>query len=90
MSDAGQHGGDTPKKYTDEELDAMSRDDLVKLGTNLDGVDVVYRRDRWSVKGTRRKSAPSATSPSGSASPAFRRSRSSRSTCSGPGSTQRR
>lgn len=47
MSDAGQHGGDTPKKYTDEELDAMSRDDLVKLGTNLDGVDVVYRRDRW-------------------------------------------
>ncbi|RGP50399.1 menaquinol-cytochrome C reductase [Rhodococcus erythropolis] len=53
MSDAGQHGGDTPKKYTDEELDAMSRDDLVKLGTNLDGVDVVYRRDRWSVKGTR-------------------------------------
>ncbi|EEN88510.1 rieske [2Fe-2S] domain protein [Rhodococcus erythropolis SK121] len=31
----------------------MSRDDLVKLGTNLDGVDVVYRRDRWSVKGTR-------------------------------------
>ncbi|MGC0364516.1 ubiquinol-cytochrome c reductase iron-sulfur subunit [Rhodococcus sp. 27YEA15] len=53
MSDAGQHGGDTPKKYTDEELDAMSRDELVKLGTNLDGVDVVYRRDRWAVEGTK-------------------------------------
>jgi len=60
MSDAGQHGGDTPKKYTDEELDAMSRDDLVKLGTNLDGVDVVkpgrheYRQARELFVGAQR------------------------------------
>lgn len=53
MSDAGQQGGDTPKKYTDEELEAMTRDELVTLGTNLDGVDVVYRRDRWAVEGTK-------------------------------------
>jgi ubiquinol-cytochrome c reductase iron-sulfur subunit len=46
--------GDTPKKdYTDEELDAMSRDDLVKLGTELDGVDIAFRRNRWVVEGTR-------------------------------------
>ncbi|MBM4511997.1 menaquinol-cytochrome C reductase, partial [Rhodococcus hoagii] len=51
MSDAGS--GDTPKKYTDDELDRMSRDDLVKLGTNLDGVDVAFRKDRWAVKGTK-------------------------------------
>jgi ubiquinol-cytochrome c reductase iron-sulfur subunit len=31
----------------------MSRDDLVKLGTKLDGVEVVYREPRWPVPGTR-------------------------------------
>ena len=51
MSDAGH--GDTPKNYTPEELDAMSRDDLVTLGTNLDGVDIAFRRDRWTVEGTK-------------------------------------
>ncbi|HEY5856900.1 MAG TPA: ubiquinol-cytochrome c reductase iron-sulfur subunit [Aldersonia sp.] len=46
--------GDAPKKdHTDDELDAMSRDDLVKLGTELDGVDVAFRRNRWPVEGTR-------------------------------------
>ncbi len=46
--------GDEPHKdYTKEELEAMSRDELFKLGTNLDGVEVVYRRDRWPVAGTR-------------------------------------
>src|SRR6185503_14711046 len=45
--------GDTPKKYTDDELDRMSRDELVELGTNLDGVDVAFRRDRWAVEGTK-------------------------------------
>ncbi len=51
MSDAGH--GETPKKYTDEELENLSRDELVTLGTNLDGVDVVFRRDRWPHPGTR-------------------------------------
>ncbi|MCX5045940.1 ubiquinol-cytochrome c reductase iron-sulfur subunit [Aldersonia sp. NBC_00410] len=47
-------GGDTPKKdYTEAELDAMSRAELVKLGTELDGVDIAFRRHRWSVPGTR-------------------------------------
>ena len=41
------------KNHTEEELDAMSRDELVELGTNLDGVDVVYRRERWPVEGTK-------------------------------------
>ncbi|EME21680.1 cytochrome bc1 complex Rieske iron-sulfur subunit [Rhodococcus triatomae] len=52
MSDAG-HGGTPKKDYTNEELDAMSRDELVTLGTNLDGVDVAFRRERWSVEGTK-------------------------------------
>lgn len=51
MSDAGSGG--TPKKYTDDELDRMSRDELVELGTNLDGVDVAFQKDRWAVEGTK-------------------------------------
>lgn len=46
-------GGETPNKHTIENLDQMSRDDLVALGTNLDGVDVAFRKDRWPVGGTR-------------------------------------
>ncbi|WP_206071596.1 ubiquinol-cytochrome c reductase iron-sulfur subunit [Antrihabitans stalactiti] len=42
-----------PKKYTSAELENMSKDELFELGTNLDGVDVAFRRDRWAVKGTR-------------------------------------
>ncbi|WP_405498142.1 ubiquinol-cytochrome c reductase iron-sulfur subunit [Nocardia sp. NBC_00511] len=45
--------GDNPTELTDEQLDAMSRDELVKLGTALDGVDVAYRAPRWPVPGTR-------------------------------------
>jgi ubiquinol-cytochrome c reductase iron-sulfur subunit len=45
--------GDMPNKHSIENLDQMSRDDLVELGTNLDGVDVVFRKDRWPVEGTR-------------------------------------
>jgi ubiquinol-cytochrome c reductase iron-sulfur subunit len=48
---------DTPKVPGDAPGDAalnkMSRDDLVKLGTKLDGVEVVYREPRWPVPGTR-------------------------------------
>ncbi|NLU82880.1 ubiquinol-cytochrome c reductase iron-sulfur subunit [Rhodococcus sp. HNM0569] len=53
MSDAGLPGGDAPKKYTDDELDRMSQEELVELGTNLDGVDIAYRRNRWEVPGTK-------------------------------------
>lgn len=41
------------KQYTQDELDAMSRDDLVKLGTNLDRVDIIHRPPRYPVPGTR-------------------------------------
>ena len=44
---------DAPRTYSAEELENMSRDELVKLGTESDGVDIVFRRDRWPIKGTR-------------------------------------
>lgn len=44
---------DVKKQYTDEELAGMTRDQLVQLGTNMDGVDIAYRRERWAVTGTR-------------------------------------
>lgn len=57
---AGDHGDsehvdkvDLNKKYTDEELAGMTREQLVQLGTNLDHVDLAYRRNRWPIDGTR-------------------------------------
>jgi ubiquinol-cytochrome c reductase iron-sulfur subunit len=44
---------DAPKVPDDRELAEMSRDDLVKLGTGLDGVEVIYSEPRWPVPGTR-------------------------------------
>jgi ubiquinol-cytochrome c reductase iron-sulfur subunit len=44
---------DTPKVPDERELAEMSRDELVKLGTKLDGVDVIYSEPRWPVPGTR-------------------------------------
>lgn len=44
---------DKPEIPSDEQLAAMSRDELVKLGTNLDGVEIVYREPRWLVEGTK-------------------------------------
>ncbi|TCJ90169.1 menaquinol-cytochrome c reductase iron-sulfur subunit precursor [Nocardia alba] len=41
------------REPTEDELDAMSRDELVALGTGRDDVDVVYRNERWPVPGTR-------------------------------------
>ncbi|NUS43927.1 MAG: ubiquinol-cytochrome c reductase iron-sulfur subunit [Mycobacteriaceae bacterium] len=38
---------------TQAELDAMSRDEIVTAGLAQDHVDVVYRRERWPVPGTR-------------------------------------
>lgn len=39
--------------FTEEQLDAMSRDELVALGTARDDVDVAYRAERFPVPGTR-------------------------------------
>jgi ubiquinol-cytochrome c reductase iron-sulfur subunit len=41
---------DTP---TDEQLAQMSREELLELGGKLDGVDIVYKEDRWPVPGTK-------------------------------------
>jgi ubiquinol-cytochrome c reductase iron-sulfur subunit len=43
----------TPDLPSDEELAEMSRDDLVKLGAKLDGVEIVEYPDPWPVPGTR-------------------------------------
>jgi len=37
------------KKYTEQELNAMSNDELARLGTELDGVTVAYRKERFPV-----------------------------------------
>jgi ubiquinol-cytochrome c reductase iron-sulfur subunit len=42
-----------PQAPTEQELGEMSRDELVKLGTKLDGVEIIYREPRWPVPGTR-------------------------------------
>ncbi|WP_158894922.1 ubiquinol-cytochrome c reductase iron-sulfur subunit [Amycolatopsis anabasis] len=45
--------GNEPKPPTEAELAEMDRDQLVKLGTNLDGVDIVDYPTPWPVEGTR-------------------------------------
>ncbi|XVV05573.1 cytochrome bc1 complex Rieske iron-sulfur subunit [Actinosynnema sp. CA-248983] len=47
---SGEKPNDLP---SEAELAGMSRDELVKLGTKLDGVEIVHYEDRWPVKGTR-------------------------------------
>ncbi|GAA0243173.1 ubiquinol-cytochrome c reductase iron-sulfur subunit [Saccharothrix mutabilis subsp. mutabilis] len=47
---SGEKPNDLP---SEAELAGMSRDELVKLGTKLDGVELVHYEDRWPVKGTR-------------------------------------
>lgn len=42
-----------PRIPTEAELSEMSREELVKLGGKLDGVDIVEYHDPWPVKGTR-------------------------------------
>lgn len=42
-------GKDDPSQ---DELDQMSKDDLVKLGTNLDGVEIIHRAERIPESGT--------------------------------------
>ncbi|HEX3787090.1 MAG TPA: ubiquinol-cytochrome c reductase iron-sulfur subunit [Pseudonocardiaceae bacterium] len=48
MSTSEEH-----KLPTDDELAEMSRDELVALGTRMDGVELVEYPDPWPVKGTR-------------------------------------
>ncbi|MBT0565303.1 ubiquinol-cytochrome c reductase iron-sulfur subunit [Williamsia sp. CHRR-6] len=48
MSDAQQ----SPQP-SEEELQKMSHDELVKLGTNLDGVEIIHRRERFPEPGTK-------------------------------------
>jgi ubiquinol-cytochrome c reductase iron-sulfur subunit len=38
---------------TDEQLAAMSREELLELGGKLDGVDIVFKEPRWPVEGTK-------------------------------------
>ncbi|QFQ02121.1 Arsenite oxidase subunit AioB precursor [Corynebacterium urogenitale] len=38
---------DNKKQYTKAELDKMSNDELARLGTELDGVTVAYRKERF-------------------------------------------
>ncbi|WP_020671477.1 ubiquinol-cytochrome c reductase iron-sulfur subunit [Amycolatopsis nigrescens] len=45
--------GNEPKPPTEAELAAMDRDQLVRLGTALDGVEIVDYPDPWPVKGTK-------------------------------------
>ncbi|CAM3997295.1 ubiquinol-cytochrome c reductase iron-sulfur subunit [Smaragdicoccus niigatensis] len=40
-------------KYTNEQLAAMSQEELFKHGVELDGVDVAFRKERWPIKATR-------------------------------------
>jgi ubiquinol-cytochrome c reductase iron-sulfur subunit len=40
-----------PGQPTDAELAVMSREQLVELGGKIDGVDTVYKQDRWPVPG---------------------------------------
>jgi ubiquinol-cytochrome c reductase iron-sulfur subunit len=47
----GQKG--VPGQPTDAELAAMSREELLELGGKLDGVEIVYKDDRWPVPNTK-------------------------------------
>ena len=40
-------------KPTDEQLAAMSREELVELGGRIDGVETILKEPRWPIEGTR-------------------------------------
>ena len=46
-------GDEQEKLPTEAELDSMTRDELVTLGTKLDGVELISYEDPWPVKGTK-------------------------------------
>ena len=43
----------TPRIPSDDELASMSRDELLKLGGDIDGVETIYKEPRWPVPGTK-------------------------------------
>jgi ubiquinol-cytochrome c reductase iron-sulfur subunit len=51
-TDAPGHAG-VPGQPSDAELAKMSREELLELGGKLDGVEIVYKEDRWPVEGTK-------------------------------------
>jgi ubiquinol-cytochrome c reductase iron-sulfur subunit len=51
-TDAPGHAG-VPGQPSDAELASMSREELVELGGKLDGVEIVYKEDRWPIQGTK-------------------------------------
>ena len=55
MSDESRDGHPGQKATTpsDAELASMSREQLVELGGKIDGVDTVFREERWPVPGTK-------------------------------------
>ena len=56
----GQLGA--PGQPTDEQLAKMSREELVRLGAKLDGVDTVFRVPAFPSRAPRPRSAPSVRS----------------------------
>lgn len=80
--------GDTPNKHSIENLDQMSRDDLVELGTNLDASMSCSARIGGPSRAPAPRSARSAMWQRGSSWPASQVLRSSASTCSGRGNTR--
>jgi len=44
---------DIPATPTDAELAKMSNEELLELGGKLDGVDIVFKANRWPIDGTR-------------------------------------
>ena len=44
---------DSVNRPSDDELARMSREELVALGGRIDGVETIFKQDRWPVAGTR-------------------------------------
>jgi ubiquinol-cytochrome c reductase iron-sulfur subunit len=53
MSDGEVKRTDASGQPTDAELASMSREELLELGGKLDGVEIVYKDERWPVPGTK-------------------------------------
>ncbi len=51
-TDVPGHAG-VPGQPSDAELASMSREELLELGGKLDGVEIVYKEDRWPVQDTK-------------------------------------
>ncbi len=51
-TDVPGHAG-APGQPSDAELASMTREQLVELGGKLDGVETVFKEDRWPVAGTK-------------------------------------